>query len=169
MKLKNECRPFSYGSLFDFSNGEPSRVSRSPELIGSLPAAVCEAQLEEFRHPKFNLATAVPACELSDLDSKLVDVANKLYEIIPYEVNCAYRSVAWDRSKGRSGASSHCKGLAMDIRCINHDLRRRYVASLLQLGVKRIGIAKSFIHFDVDDEKSPSLWLYNPDNLNKTF
>lgn len=146
-----------------------SHLDVSPAAIGELPPAVCEANYEEFDHPKFSLSTAVPACQYGDLSGQLIDLANKLYERIPFQVNCAYRSVAWDRQKGRSGNSSHCKGYAMDIACVNHNLRRRYVAELLALGCKRIGIAKTFIHFDVDPDKLPSLWLYNPDNVNKTF
>lgn len=141
----------------------------SRAVANELPPAVCEAAYRLAEHPQFSLSSAVPACQYSDLRPELIDVANKLYARIPYQVNCAYRSVAWDRKKGRSGGSSHCKGLAMDIACINHNLRRRYVAELLALGVKRIGIAKTFIHFDVDPDKAPSMWLYNPDNVNKTF
>lgn len=152
----------------------PDDTSRA--VVGELPPAVCEAASRYFDKsdysnvaPLFGLGTAVPACEFTDLRPELIDIANKLYARIPYQVNCAYRSVAWDRKKGRSGGSSHCKGFAMDIACVNHNLRRRYVAELLALGVRRIGIAKTFIHFDVDPDKAPSMWLYNPDNVNKTF
>lgn len=144
-------------------------VPLSPVTIGDLPPALCESSYEEFNHPKFSLSTAVPSCSLDDLDPALISLANKLYEKVPFQVNCAYRSVSWDRKKGRSGQSSHCKGLAMDIACINHALRLKYVAALTELGCKRIGIAKTFIHFDVDPDKLPSMWLYNPDNVNKTF
>lgn len=152
-----------------FTQLEHGDVPLSPVTVGELPPAVCEAAKDYFEHPTFSLSGCVPACEYSDLSSELIEVANKLYARLPFEVNSAYRSVAWDRSKGRSGNSSHCKGYALDIRCINHDLRRRYIAELLALGVKRIGIAKTFIHFDVDPDKAPSMWLYNPDNINKTF
>lgn len=155
-------------TLFPEYYGEV-RVPLSPVTVGELAPALCESQYEAFNHPKFSLGTAVPSCRISDLDPALVDLANRLYEKIPFQVNCAFRSVSWDRKKGRSGQSSHCKGLAMDIACVNHNLRRKYVAALLELGCKRIGIAKSFIHFDVDPDKLPSMWLYNPDNVNKTF
>lgn len=161
--------PSAMESLFNEKIFGYENIELSPVAIGELPPAVCDAEYDSFNHPKFSLDSAVPACELGDLAPALVEFANRLYEKIPFQVNCAYRSVSWDRKKGRSGQSSHCKGLAMDIACINHNLRRRYIAALLELGCKRIGIAKTFIHFDLDPDKGPSIWLYYPDNVNKTF
>lgn len=144
-------------------------VPLSPVTIGELPPAVCESALEEFTHPTFDLSTAYPRCRISDLDVDLVRLANRLYAIYPFKVNCAYRSVEWDKARGRSGKSSHCKGLAMDIAAPTHSQRLILVSQLLALGVRRIGIAKTFIHFDIDKDKPSSMWLYHPDNVNKMF
>lgn len=144
---------------------DPSQV----RPFGELPPAVCEAAFMEFDEAYFDLSTAVPRCTKEQLDPALIDIANELYKRVPYVVNCAYRSVEWDKSKGRNGLSSHCKGLAMDIKAADHRQRLLIVRELFALGVKRIGIAKTFIHFDIDPDKAPSMWLYYPDNLNKTF
>lgn len=136
---------------------------------GELPPALCEAAFMEFNDSGFSLETAKPKCSMDQLDPALIRVASELYKRYPYVVNCAYRSVEWDKSKGRSGLSSHCKGLAMDIKTPNHRDRLHLVNHLLQLGVKRIGIAATFIHFDLDSSKPASIWLYHPNNLNKTF
>ena len=146
-----------------------SLVPRSPETVGELPPAVVEAAKKYFEAPHFDLSTAVPRCTVADLKPVLIDVADKLYAYYPFKINCAYRSVEWDKAHHRNGLSSHCKGYAMDIATTNHRQRLVYVAKLLELGVTRIGIAKTFIHFDVDPDKAASIWLYYPDNLYKTF
>ena len=60
---------------------------------------------------------------------------------------------------GRVG-SSHLKGLAVDISCDNSGHRQKILTALIQVGFKRIGIAKSFIHTDLDNEKPNAIWLY---------
>lgn len=155
-------------------------VSASPELFPgqfsdrvtpdpNMPEESCRKAYDSFDVCRFDVSTATPRCELSDLDPRLIEVGNKVYEKVPFVVNCAFRSREYDLSKGRSGSSSHCKGLALDIKAIDHRQRLALVAALTAAGVRRIGIAKNFIHFDVDPDKVPSMWLYYPDNLNKQF
>lgn len=118
-----------------------------------------------------SLGTAVPACQVSDMNSAFLDkllLAQKAYGK-KFRINSAYRSLSWEKSKGRSGRSSHCKGIAVDIGVSNHQQRLYIVAALVIMGFRRIGIAKSFIHVDDDESKVPSMWLYDKDNLNVTF
>lgn len=57
--------------------------------------------------------------------------------------------------------SSHLKGLACDIYCTNSRLRWRAVNTLIANGVTRIGIGKTFIHFDIDKDKVQNvIWTY---------
>ena len=70
---------------------------------------------------------------------------------IPLVLNCAYRSVEWDKSHGRSGNSAHTRGLAVDIRCNAGVTRYKIVKAALDCGVRRIGIGKSFVHLDNDN------------------
>jgi Peptidase M15. len=57
--------------------------------------------------------------------------------------------------------SSHLKGLACDIYCTRSYLRWRAVNTLIANGVTRIGIAKNFIHFDIDKDKVQNvIWTY---------
>lgn len=111
---------------------------------------------EEFRK-------ANPSCSLSDMDEKFMNKLEAAREIagVPFIVSSAYRSVAYEKKKGRSGTSRHTMGIAMDIRCYDNALRFRIVNALLSVGFRRIGIASSFIH--VDDgypNSSPLIWLY---------
>lgn len=59
-----------------------------------------------------------------------------------------------------SSKSAHLKGLAADIACDN-STRFKILDSLLKVGFNRIGIAKSFIHVDIDPDKTPfTIWTY---------
>ena len=94
-----------------------------------------------------------PPCSLQDMSQVLMDKLDSAREAagIPFVLNCAYRSVAWDKAKGRSGNSAHTRGLAVDIRCNTSANRFKIVSALLSVGFRRIGIGKSFVHADIDD------------------
>lgn len=105
---------------------------------------------------------AVPGCSLSDMHPELLerlDYARSLYGK-PIQINSAYRSIEYERKRGRAGSSSHCKGLAVDVKCFDSADRLGLVQSFLRAGFRRIGIAKSFIHVDIDSSKPKCLWLY---------
>lgn len=104
---------------------------------------------------------ASPSCRLSDMDSefmKRLDDARNIC-VVPFVVNSAFRTVDYEKSKGRSGTSSHCKGLAIDIRCKSDQDRIKILLALLAVGFRRIGLYKSFIHVDSDCTKPACVWL----------
>ena len=81
---------------------------------------------------------------------------------VPFKINSGYRTVKWNKKVGGRVGSSHTKGLAVDIQAINSRDRGLIVKSLLDVGINRIGIAKTFIHCDVDKDKHQDvIWLYN--------
>lgn len=105
---------------------------------------------------------ASPACTISDLSEELLerlDYARSLLGL-PIKINSAFRSVEYELSKGRSGTSSHCKGLAVDIHCTDSNYRLEFLRCILFAGFRRIGIAPTFIHVDIDTSKPKSIWLY---------
>ena len=79
----------------------------------------------------------------------------------PFIVNSAFRTVEYELAHNRSGSSSHCKGLAVDLHCISDRARCTIVKCLLRAGFRRIGIAKTFIHVDYDKSKNDAIWLYD--------
>ena len=82
---------------------------------------------------------------------------------VPFKINSGYRSKHWNDKilKARIG-SSHKLGLAADIRCVNSRDRALIIKALLDVGINRIGIAKTFIHCDVDKQKDQDVfWLYD--------
>ena len=83
----------------------------------------------------------------------------------PFKITSGYRSQAYNKDLRKRGYkasnnSSHCKGCAVDI-AVNSGLQRSaIVCSLVKAGFTRIGIAKTFVHVDLDKEKQNSIWLY---------
>lgn len=106
-----------------------------------------------------------PSCHLLELDEELLQKLDEAREIcgFPFIVNSAYRSVQYERSKGRRGTSSHTKGLAVDLKCASSHVRMAMLSALIQVGFRRIGVYPTFIHADIDDAKISALWLDQSD------
>tara|TARA_R110000737_G_scaffold52175_1_gene73601 strand:+ start:39 stop:362 length:324 start_codon:yes stop_codon:yes gene_type:complete len=82
------------------------------------------------------------------------------YAGIPFIINSAYRSPTHPESI-KNPTSSHIKGLAVDIRAIDSSTRGAVLEALRSVGFNRIGIASTFIHVDLDVEKSQNVtWTY---------
>ena len=78
----------------------------------------------------------------------------------PFFINSAYRSPEHPESI-KNPTSSHIKGLAVDIKCANSVDRFKLYDILREVGFKRIGVGKTFIHVDIDKDKSPEVfWVY---------
>ena len=79
----------------------------------------------------------------------------------PIKINSGYRTEIRNKKIGGVADSSHLKGLAADISCGNSFDRFKLLNLLLEVGFNRIGIAKSFIHVDIDKSKSQNvIWGY---------
>jgi len=101
-----------------------------------------------------------------DIEYKMdVDFLAKLDEArecaeIPFIINSAYRSPEHKESI-KNPTSSHIKGLAVDIKAKDSRTRGIILEALRSVGFTRIGIAKTFIHIDLDYNKSQNVtWLY---------
>ena len=80
---------------------------------------------------------------------------------IPFKINSGYRSENWNLKIGGRVGSSHLKGIAVDIHCNNSRDRSLILKALMDVGITRFGIAKTFIHCDVDKQKDQDvIWLY---------
>jgi zinc D-Ala-D-Ala carboxypeptidase len=83
---------------------------------------------------------------------------------VPFKINSGYRSKKWNLKVGGRVGSSHTGdvGLAADIHCVGSRNRALIIKALLDVGINRIGIAKTFIHCDVDKQKDQDVfWLYD--------
>ena len=80
---------------------------------------------------------------------------------IPFKINSGYRTATHNRLVGGREGSSHKKGLAVDIGYYGSRERYLILNALMQVGITRFGIAKTFIHCDVDNNKDEDvIWLY---------
>ena len=81
---------------------------------------------------------------------------------IPFIINSAYRSPEQNARVGGKLNSSHLRGLAVDIKATSSRQRGLILKALRQVGLTRVGIARTFIHVDMDGEKDQDVtWLYN--------
>ena len=86
---------------------------------------------------------------------------------IPFKINSGYRTESHNAKVGgkpktnTSKGSSHMYGLAADIGCTDSNTRQKIITALVKVGFKRFGVAKSFVHVDLDNDKSNAIWLYS--------
>lgn len=112
-----------------------------------------------FRETEFQKV----GCSSQQMSLDLLSKLDKFREIYgsPITISSAYRSVAHEKSKGRTGSSSHCKGLAVDVYCIGDQTRYEMLKSALLAGFCRIGVGSTFLHLDIDPDKTQDcIWTY---------
>ena len=79
----------------------------------------------------------------------------------PIVITSGYRTPSHNSRVGGKLTSSHLKGLAVDIACTDNKYRFDLVRELLEHGIDRIGIGNTFVHVDIDQEKTSDLiWTY---------
>ena len=102
-------------------------------------------------------------CESKKMDQGLVGSLNiaRHFADIPFSITSGYRCEVHNKAVGGKSTSSHVKGLAVDIHCVDSHDRHTMIIALKQAGFSRIGIAKNFIHVDVDATKPRNvIWVY---------
>jgi uncharacterized protein YcbK (DUF882 family) len=106
---------------------------------------------------------ACSCCGKNEIDPQFVkklDDARRLAKI-PFIITSGYRCEKHNKEVGGSPNSSHLKGIAVDISCQTSTSRYLIVNALIRAGFNRIGIAKDFIHCDIDKDKPQEvIWVY---------
>lgn len=124
-------------------------------------------QSKYFSEKEFNRCT--PSCSREDMEQPFLNLMDAIRAKagIPLVINCAYRSRQYDLSKGRSGNSAHTRGLAVDFKCLNNQTRQKILKAVVECGVTRYGIGRTFIHVDMGERcgLNPAVWVYD-DNGN---
>lgn len=118
-------------------------------------------QSKYFKEEEFKKCT--PSCSLQDMDQEFMTKLDQLREEagIPLVLNCAYRSPAWEKSKGRSGSGDHPQRKGVDIRCNDSSNRYKILKAAFKLGFRRIGVAKTYIHIGTGSNLSDDVvWMY---------
>lgn len=99
-------------------------------------------------------------CEMNEDLYTYLDIAREFADV-PFIINSGYRCEAHNKAIGGKPTSSHIKGLAVDIKATTSTQRSKILHGLVLAGFTRIGIAKDFIHADLDTDKVQDVcWLY---------
>lgn len=104
-----------------------------------------------------------PSCSMQSMQQHTMNKLDAARELagVPFVLNSAYRSPAWDRARGRSGRGAHTTGCAVDIRCNTSANRMKIVRACLDAGFTRIGIGKTYVHVDDDPAQVQNvMWHY---------
>jgi uncharacterized protein YcbK (DUF882 family) len=95
-----------------------------------------------------------------------LDIARDIYGY-PMVITSGFRTIEHNRSlieRGYAASpnSSHLLGWAVDIAVPNSERRFLMLEALLDAGFTRIGMGKTFIHVDMDPNKTPKhcIWTY---------
>lgn len=101
-------------------------------------------------------------CGLDNINIDLVISLEKFRLDVqrPVEITSGVRCRYHNKSIKSSSTSSHIIGLAADIRCSDSKERFRLLNHIFKY-FSRVGIADSFIHVDIDNNKPQELvWVY---------
>jgi len=95
---------------------------------------------------------------------KKIDKAREISGV-PYIITSGFRTPQHNETLKKQGYkaspnSSHLKGVAADISCLDSGTRQKIVNGLIMAGFTRIGISDTFIHCDCDSDKHDAIWLY---------
>ncbi|TAN40782.1 MAG: peptidase M15 [Nitrospirae bacterium] len=103
-------------------------------------------------------------CGKADVSSDLVNRLDQLREDIgrPITIASGFRCDKHNASEGGVSGSAHTLGLAVDIKISSGQERFEVLAKVLRgFLFKRIGVAKTFIHVDIDESKPQTVvWTY---------
>jgi len=117
--------------------------------------------LRYFNYSEFDSPDVQGSGQLMDktLLEMLDEVRDKFDK--PIHINSGFRTPAHNEAVGGKENSSHLKGLAVDIACKKSTDRFDLINCLLDVGFSRIGVAKTFIHADIDQDKTQGvIWTY---------
>jgi len=90
----------------------------------------------------------------------MIDKARELYGK-PIVVTSGFRTESHNKKVGGVSSSSHLKGLAIDVACVRSKDRFEMLTALMEVGFNRIGVGSTFIHVDIDKNKSQNvIWTY---------
>ena len=93
-------------------------------------------------------------CGKNDISFSLVRKLDEIRAIVgfPLKVNSGCRCSTYNKTVGGKEDSAHTRGLAVDIQCTTS--RKRYILmKLFLMKFNRVGVYKTFLHVDLDEEK----------------
>ena len=140
-----------------------SNRTKAIALLSLYWEKVCAFNQKPNETPSMPTYKYFKSSEIVGLKSELVKLLDDARHIagIPFKLNSGYRTKEQNKKAGGVPDSAHLSGLAVDIACTTDSARHKIINALQKVGFNRIGIAKTFVHCDIDKSKSPNvIWLY---------
>ena len=112
-----------------------------------------------FTHDEFSCSCN---CGFDDISLLLVEKLQELRDEVgkPIRVTSGCRCASHNRAIGGGLVSSHQSGLAADIDCSSSPERMNIIPAACRM-FRRVGIAETFIHLDIDLSKDQDvIWTY---------
>lgn len=106
---------------------------------------------------------ACPCCHQNITTDKFMDTLQAIRDHFgkPMKINSGYRCRQHNLAVGGVANSVHLDGNAADISITDGADRFKFIQVCIAMGIKRIGLHKSFIHIDIADNRpSPQIWFY---------
>ena len=117
--------------------------------------------MKNFKTNEFDSPDEIGSGNL--MDKRFLEMLDNAREIagVSFRITSGYRSKAHNKKVGGVPQSSHRLGKACDIACTSSRHRFKIVNALIEAGFNRIGIADTFIHVDLDFDKTQNvIWTY---------
>lgn len=101
-------------------------------------------------------------CGHDDIDLNLVVKLQRVRDELghPIKITSGCRCPSHNENVGGENFSSHISGFAADISC-THSFKRMTLLPVLCREFRRVGVAETFIHVDIDPTKTQDvIWTY---------
>ena len=124
-------------------------------------------QIQYFRPEEFD--SPGDPCTGTEMQYNFVRLLDQLRDKVgfPVYINSGMRTPAHNKEVGGVDSSAHESGWAADIAIVGRgggvvsERRARVVFAASEIGFRRIGIAATFVHLDMDPTKpTPRIWTY---------
>ena len=105
-------------------------------------------------------------CGKKDINQDFVNKLQLVRTVVDrgFTIKSGCRCETHNKKEGGKPNSSHVRGLGADIACYDSVMRFKIIKAAIELGFTRIGIARTFIHLDIDSQvnglPTEVCWLY---------
>ena len=111
--------------------------------------------MKYFKPSEFTCKCGKCGQGFGQMDEKLLSMLDTLRERvgIPLVLSSAFRCEAHNLAVGGVKNSTHTKGKAVDIKCLDSHTRFKLLKAAFEIGFRRIEPRETWVHLDVDESK----------------
>lgn len=135
-----------YETIIEDDGNKKPETNEQDRNTNDPPGSWSYFGIDEFR---------CPCCNRNHISNDLVNRLDRARKLagVPFRINSGYRCKSYNSSPriGGKPRSAHLKGFAVDIHAPTGSLKGVILPSLYAVGIKRVGLYKTFIHADIDD------------------